>query len=530
MYKNTFYLRCCFLNCTSCNNNIPDNAAFCPFCGANTAQPKQQSCDVNNTAVDNIQPQQSYNNQQYNQQYAQPYGQQSGYNAYTQTAQQQSYAMPPQANYPQQGQGTYPRSAQQNYSNVPGSQPQSGAPKVPPYQNSKKKMGPGAIIGIVAGGIVGFIILLVILVSLFSIPPEPPRPYNPETGVTEVFDFQISDETDEQGRQLVLDYYTGEVIGYVEDGQVHIPHGDDEIICDTDGNVIYHPDRESEPNNNNPSEEGTTDGGAGDYNPPPAGEGDETKPEKTTGKTNQNNNGKKPENKPGNNNGKDSPVSGGSSSNVSYDVVEFVDNMFGAVKLHETSFINYCETQSYNEVDLVIFGVTGETKLVEDGYNAFSAYMTEDEYNKVKDLFPYDACSIYKKSEIEKKIKQIWGNKLAVEDFLSNDEFVSSKGYVIVEELPGSGDGAEHYWNVFSQEIQGDHIVVKVNMLGYGWYDGSLWDAVNYTDSIANIGAENSPSSYTEAVERGSVDEGQLSYITLYLKNTDDGLKLDYIK
>ena len=530
MYKNTFYLRCCFLNCTSCNNNIPDNAAFCPFCGANTAQPKQQSCDVNNTAVDNIQPQQSYNNQQYNQQYAQPYGQQSGYNAYTQTAQQQSYAMPPQANYPQQGQGTYPRSAQQNYSNVPGSQPQSGAPKVPPYQNSKKKMGPGAIIGIVAGGIVGFIILLVILVSLFSIPPEPPRPYNPETGVTEVFDFEISDETDEQGRQLVLDYYTGEVIGYVEDGQVHIPHGDDEIICDTDGNVIYHPDRESEPNNNNPSEEGTTDGGAGDYNPPPAGEGDETKPEKTTGKTNQNNNGKKPENKPGNNNGKDSPVSGGSSSNVSYDVVEFVDNMFGAVKLHETSFINYCETQSYNEVDLVIFGVTGETKLVEDGYNAFSAYITEYEYNKVKDLFPYDACSIYKKSEIEKKIKQIWGNKLAVEDFLSNDEFVSSKGYVIVEELPGSGDGAEHYFNAFSQEIQGDHIVVKVNMLGYSWYDGSLWDAVNYTDSIANIGAENSPSSYTEAVERGSVDESQLSYITLYLKNTDDGLKLDYIK
>jgi hypothetical protein len=169
------------------------------------------------------------------------------------------------------------------------------------------------------------------------------------------------------------------------------------------------------------------------------------------------------------------------------------------------------------------------TRRLSEGYSVFEEYMTEEEYNKAKDSFADDLCSVYKKSEIEKDIKQIWGNGLTLDDFLNSSEFVSSKGYVIKNGIDGFGDGAEHYVNAFSQEIKGDHIVVKVNMVGYGWYDGALWDAVSHND-ITNIGAEDSPSSYTEAIERGSVNEAELSYITLYLKNTDDGLKLDYME
>ncbi len=503
------------MNCNFCNNNIPDGASFCPFCGASTvvANQQPQEAEVKNVPVDNAQAQQPYYN---NQQYAQQQYVQQGYGAY------------PQANQQQQVYGAYPQATQQNYNNAPGGYPQSSSPKALPYKNANKKMGPGAIIGIVAGGIVGFSILVAIVVALFSIPPEPPRPSESESKVIEFFDFEISDETDEQGRQLVLDYYTGEVIGYVEDGQVHIPHGDDEIICDTDGNVIYHPDRDSEPDNNNHGEEEATGDNGGDYNPPP--EGDNGGNKNNNQPTINGNSGKKDDEKPTNKNDKDSPVSGGSSNNVSYDVVEFVDNMFGVVKLHETRLVEGCKSNNYKQIELETFERAVETRRFDEGYDVLSAYMTEDEYNKAKNSFSDGFCTVYKKSGIEKDIKYIWGNELTVEDFLNDDEFVSSKGYVVKNAADGYGDGAEHYWNAFSQEVKGDHIVVKVNMLGYSWYDGSLWDAVKYSDELANIGAENSPSSYTEAIERGSVDESKLSYITIYLKNTDDGLKLDYME
>ncbi len=505
--------------CPNCKNEIPDNIFYCPMCGSLTGGVPQPPVPYSDTAsqqatkapqetnsINQVQAQSGYMPQ------AQPVQQYASY--------QQGYGTNSQANF--QSNGYTP----DNYTYING-QPYS----VPRQTHTKKKMSPLAIIGIVAGGFVGLVILLVIVVTLFSAGDSGGGYsgggyYPPDT--EETIDFVLSGTYDDEGREIVHNL-NGDEIGYADDGNVYIPIEEGYIVvCDEDGRIIgrtydtlpgYEP--EGEPANGD-------DNGAGDYNPPPT-EQTKQQPEKGTSAANGFKNDNK-NNKPSE--GKNNNSSGGApvTNNVSADVVQFVDSMFGAVEYHETHFVEACTTNGYKNLSFQMFGSAVASFRLDGGYSECSAYMTEDEYNKAKKSFSDSVCSVYNKSAIEKSIKAIWGNKLSINDFLKSYEFVSSKGYIVKNSIEGYGDGAEHYWNVVSQEIKGDHIVVKVQMIGYSWYDGGLWDAVNYTDVIADIGAEDSPSSFHEAIERGSVDETKLSCITVYLKNTSDGLKLDYME
>lgn len=519
--------------CPNCRNEIPDNTVYCPMCGSATGgvpTPPTPYGDATSQPV-NAAPQNApVPNQVQNQ---------AGYTAPPQpavqnTPYQQGYANP---QTPQQGYGYAPN----NYTYVNG-QPYS----VPQQSPAKKKMSPIAIIGIVAGGFVGLIILLSILVAIFSM-TDTGGGYSgggySDSGVElDTFDFVLSGTYDEEGREIVHNLY-GEEIGYVEDDRVYIPIEEGyKIVCDKDGNVIGRtndtlPGDDSEGDSPDVSENGG-DNGAGDYNPPPEGQ-PSNQPEKGTSAANGNSSNKNNNNTNSNKNNNSKPSQGktngsnsgtASTNNVSYDVIQFVDSMFKTVKLHETYFVEGCKTGNYDEMPIQMFDMEKAVLRFEDGYGAFSSYMTEAEYNKAKKSFSHGFCSVYSKSAVEKDVKAIWGNNLSVEDLLNSNEFVSSKGYIVKESADGFGDGAEHYWNTISQEIKGDYIVVKVQMLGYSWYDGSLWDAVKYTDVLADIGAEDSPSTFHEAIERGSVDETKLSCITIYLENTSDGLKLDHME
>lgn len=116
--------------CPNCNNQLQDNAAFCPYCGT---QFVQQGYDPNAYAQQGY-PQQGYDPNAYAQQ---------GYP-------QQNYD--PQQNYGyQQPQYQQPQYAQQSYQQPAPAQPQYQQPA--PVQVPKKK-NKGLIIGIVAGVLV----------------------------------------------------------------------------------------------------------------------------------------------------------------------------------------------------------------------------------------------------------------------------------------------------------------------------------------------------------------------------------------
>ena len=78
--------------CNNCGAQIPDNASFCPACGAGMSQQPQQGYQAYQ------QPQQQAYQQPQQQAYQQPYQQQG----YQQPYQQQAYAQPGYQAYPQQ--------------------------------------------------------------------------------------------------------------------------------------------------------------------------------------------------------------------------------------------------------------------------------------------------------------------------------------------------------------------------------------------------------------------------------------------
>lgn len=187
--------------CTECGSKLPDDAVFCPNCGASmTASVKNDSGATEEVkAVE----------------YSAPVGGSFQNETTSDTTSFQTsgeYNEPPQGNVSVPLQGTYVPPVQNNYvppfqgeyapqpqapfnpQNAYGYQPQGGAYAAPP----KKKLGAGAIVGIVLGGI-----LLLALIGFFIVGAFISDPY---VGYWESVSCDIGDG-------MTDDYYGSSIVG-----------------------------------------------------------------------------------------------------------------------------------------------------------------------------------------------------------------------------------------------------------------------------------------------------------------------------
>lgn len=187
--------------CTECGSKLPDDAIFCPNCGASmTASGKND-----NSASEEVKAVE----------YSAPVSATFQNEAASDTTSFQTSGVfnePPQGNVSIPSQGTYAPPVQNNYvppfqggyapqpqppyntQNTYGYQPQGGAFGAPP----KKKLGAGAIVGIVLGGV-----LLLVLIGYFIGIAIPSDPY---VGYWE----SVSVDT---GDGITDDYYGTSIVG-----------------------------------------------------------------------------------------------------------------------------------------------------------------------------------------------------------------------------------------------------------------------------------------------------------------------------
>lgn len=386
--------------------------------------------------------------------------------------------------------------------------------------SAKKKMKPIAIIGIVLGAIVGVIILLSILVALFSSGSSGSYSYNDSNyedynNYDNISDdkiyFERTGEFDDYGREIVRNY-DGEDIGYVYDGNVHIYYNEtEEIICDEDGYIISVPEGYKPPEYTDVDVE---EGGNSESKEQPS-DTDEYYQDATTSDipATDDNTKNAGTNKENNN-----------SQVAQADVQSFVDYL---IKEFPDCGISFLRVSNANELSKETFGwfLYSDVWVVGGGYNSeYATYISRDEYdNKIgSNDVSYNA---YKITEVERKLKSVWGDKYTVEDCKGADGIITSNGYLL-KPNDGLGGANSNYAKVKSFEVSGNRVIVELSIASYCEMDGSVIDGVTHSEK-GNIGY-NYPAKYDDIVS--ALGNDSFATTKMYLNITSDGLRLDYME